>query len=69
MNLVNEIKINGGEFISKNNKRLNKYIEKDSNYIKNIEVNYHIKVEFKSDENISMNKMNVPNKVEYIKGD
>lgn len=104
VNIVNEIKINGGEFISINDqrlnqyseivlagshininsvpivqpyeikvigdlKKLNKYIEKDSHYIKNIEDNYPIKVEFKVDENISMKKMNVPNKLDYIKGD
>ncbi|MCR8746138.1 DUF881 domain-containing protein [Romboutsia lituseburensis] len=104
INLVNEIKINGGEFISINDQRLNqyseivlagshininsvpivqpyeikvignleklnKYIEKDSDYIKSIKSSYPIKVDFKVDENILMKKMNVPNKLEYIKGD
>lgn len=103
INLLNEIKINGGEFISINNQRINqyseivlagshininsvpiaqpyefkvigdtkkleKYIDKDSQYIKNIQNNYPIKVEKKFAKNIYMQKMSIPNKLRYIEG-
>lgn len=103
INLVNEIKINGGEFISINDQRINQYseivlagshininsvpiappyefkaigdtkklkeyINKDSQYIKNIQNNYPIKVEKKFEKNIYMKKINTPNKLRYIEG-
>jgi uncharacterized protein YlxW (UPF0749 family) len=49
--------------------KLYKYINKKNNYLTNIENNYPIKVEFKVDKNITLQKMNVPNKLEYIKGE
>lgn len=104
VNLVNEIKINGGIFISINEERINqysqivlagnhininsvpiaqpyeikvigakdklyKYVDKESNYLTSIEKNYPIKLQIKTDQNITMKKMNVPNKLEYIKGE
>lgn len=103
VNLINEIKINGGEFISINDQRINqyseivlagshininsvpiappyefkvigdtkkleKYIDKDSQYIKSIKNNYPLKIEKKIEKNISMEKMNIPNKLRYIEG-
>ncbi|WP_242824177.1 DUF881 domain-containing protein [[Clostridium] dakarense] len=103
INLINEIKINGGEFISINDQRINqyseivlagshininsvpiappyefkvigntqklkKYIDKDSQYIKNIKNSYPLKIEKKFEKNISMEKMNIPNKLRYIEG-
>ena len=104
VNLINEVKINGGTFISINGQRMNqyseivlagshinvnsvaiaqpyeikvigdadklyKYLDKESNYLRSIESNYPLKIEFKNDENITMNKINVPNKLKYIKGE
>lgn len=104
VNLINEVKINGGIFISINGQRMNqyseivlagnhininsvpiaqpyeievigdvdklyKYVDKENNYLRSIESNYPLKVEIKNNENITMNKMNVPNKLEYIKGE
>lgn len=103
INLINEIKINGGEFISINDQRINqyseivlagshininsvpiappyefkvigdtekleKYIDKDSQYIKSIKNSYPLKIEKKIEKNISMKKMNIPNKLRYIEG-
>ena len=104
VNLINEVKINGGVFISINGQRMNqyseivlagnhininsvpiaqpyeikiigdvdklyKYVDKENNYLRRIESNYPLKVEIKNDENITMNKINVPNKLKYIKGE
>ncbi len=104
VNLINEVKINGGAFISINGQRMNqyseivlagnhininsvpiaqpyeikvigdvdklyKYVDKESNYLRRIESNYPLKVELKNNENITMNKINVPNKLKYIKGE
>jgi uncharacterized protein YlxW (UPF0749 family) len=104
VNLINEVKINGGVFISINGQRMNqyseivlagnhininsipiaqpyeikvigyadklyKYVDKESNYLRRIENNYPLKIELKNDENITMNKINVPNKLKYIKGE
>jgi len=104
VNLINEVKINGGAFISINGQRMNqyseivlagnhininsvpiaqpyeikvigdveklyKYVDKESNYLRRIESNYPLKIEFKNNENITMNKINVPNKLKYIKGE
>lgn len=103
INLINEIKINGGEFISINGQRINqyseivlagshininsvpiappyefkvigdtekleKYINKDSQYMKNIKNSYPLKIEKKFEKNISMERMNIPNKLRYIEG-
>ena len=104
VNLINEVKINGGVFISINGQRMNqyseivlagnhininsvpiaqpyeikiigdvdklyKYVDKENNYLRRIESNYPLKIEIKNDENITMNKINVPNKLKYIKGE
>lgn len=104
VNLIDEIKINGGRFISINGERINQYsevvlagnhininsvpiaqpyeikiigdtdklyeyVDKENNYLKSIESNYPVKLEIDTDKNITMNKMNVPNKLEYIKGE
>ncbi|MEG1310719.1 MAG: DUF881 domain-containing protein [Romboutsia sp.] len=103
INLVNEIKLNGGKFISINNQRINQYseivlagshininsvaiappyefkvigdidklsnyIKKNSQYLKNIQNNYPIKVENKIEKEIHMQKINIPNKLKYIEG-
>ncbi|HSQ88777.1 DUF881 domain-containing protein [Romboutsia sp.] len=104
VNLINEVKVNGGVFISINEQRINqyseivlagshininsipiaqpyeikvigntyelyKYVDKESNYLRSIDNNYPIKLNLKVDENINMKRMNLPNKLEYIKGE
>ena len=102
INLVNELKINGGEFISINGQRINQYsaiilagshinvnsipiaqpyeikvigdidklssyVNKGNNYIDNIILNYPMKVEYKVEESINMPKIEIPNKLRYIR--
>ena len=102
INLVNELKINGGKFISINGQRINQYsaiilagshininsipivqpyeikaigdidklslyINEGNNYIDNIIMNYPMKVEYKVEESISMPKIEIPNKLRYIR--
>lgn len=102
INLLNELKVNGGEFISINEQRINQYSEivlagshininstpiaqpyeikvigdteklslylnERNNYLKNIIANYPMKVEYSIDEDISMPKIEVPNKLRYIR--
>ena len=102
INLVNELKINGGEFISINGQRINQYsaiilagshininstpiaqpyeikvigdtdklysyISKENNYIDNIIMNYPMKVEHKVEDSINMPKIEIPNKLRYIR--
>ena len=102
INLVNELKINGGEFISINGQRINQYssiilagnhininsipiaqpyeikvignidklslyLNDGSNYIDNIALNYPIKVEYKVEGSIDMPKIEIPNKLRYIR--
>lgn len=104
LNIVNEIKINGGEYISINNQRLNQYseislagshininstqiappyniniignidkltnyINKKNTYLDSIEQNYQLKVEIKIEKNITIEKMSIINKLEYIEGE
>lgn len=104
INVINEIKENGGFYISINEERINQYTEivlagnhininstpvappysikaigdinklskyasYESNYIKSIQLNYPIKVEIKIENNITMKKINLPNKLKYIEGD
>ncbi|QJA10034.1 DUF881 domain-containing protein [Romboutsia sp. CE17] len=102
INLVNNLKVNGGKYISINGQRLNQYseiilagshininsvpiaqpyevkvigdleklssyINENNNYIENIAENYPMKVEYKIEKNISLPKIEVPNKLKYIK--
>lgn len=102
INLVNELKINGGEFISINGQRINQYsaiilagshinvnsipiaqpyeikvigdidklssyVNEGNNYIDNIILNYPMKVEYKVEESINMPKIEIPNKLRYIR--
>lgn len=103
VNIINELKIQGAEYIAINGQRINQYseitlagshininstpiappyeikcigkslsieyINKGSNYIENMEKNYPLKLEIKVEENIELKKMNVPNKLKYIKGE
>lgn len=104
INIVNEVKVNGGKHILINGQRINQYseivlagnhininsipvappyeikaigdidklsvyINKGSDYIENIQKNHPIKLELKIDNNISMDKMNIPNKLKYMKGE
>lgn len=104
VNVVNEIKENGGAYISINEERINqyteivlagnhininstpiappynikvigdmdklsKYISEESDYLKSIQLNYPINVEIKTEENITMKKMNLPNKLKNIEGE
>ena len=104
VNIVNEIKENGGVYIAINEERINqyteivlagshininsipiappynitvigdmdklsKYIKEESEYLKSIQINYPIKVDMKYEENITMKKMNLPNKLKYIEGE
>lgn len=45
----------------------NVYLEKSDNYIDNIQSNYPIKVDIKLEKNLALKKLNVPNKLKYIK--
>ena len=102
INLVNNLKVNWGKYISINGQRLNQYseiilagshininsvpiaqpyevkvlgdleklssyINENNNYIENIAENYPMKVEYKIEKNISLPKIEVPNKLKYIK--
>lgn len=102
INLVNELKINGGKFISINGQRINQYsaiilagshinvnsipiaqpyeikvigdidelssyVNEGNNYIDNIILNYPMKVEYKVEESINMPKIEIPNKLRYIR--
>ena len=100
INLVNELKVNGGKFISINGQRINQYsaiilagshinvnsiaqpyeikvigdidklssyVNKGNNYIDNIILNYPMKVEYKVEESINMPKIEIPNKLRYIR--
>lgn len=104
INILNEIKINGGKHISINGQRINQYseivlagnhininslpvappyeikvigdidklsvyIKKGSDYLESIQKNHPLKLELKIDNNISMEKMSVPNKLKYMKGE
>ena len=104
LNIVNEIKVNGGEYISINNQRLNQYseislagshininstpiaqpyninvigdideltdyINKKNTYLDSIGKNYQLKVETKIEKNITIEKMSIINKLEYIEGE
>lgn len=104
LNVVNEIKINGGEYISINNQRLNQYseislagnhininstpiaqpyninvigdidkltdyINKKNTYLESIGNNYQLKVETKIEKNITIEKLNIINKLENIEGE
>lgn len=104
LNVVNEIKINGGEYISINNQRLNQYseislagnhininstpiaqpyninvigdidkltdyINKKNTYLDSIGNNYQLKVETKIEKNITIEKLNIINKLENIEGE
>ena len=102
INLVNELKINGGKFISINGQRINQYsaiilagshinvnsipiaqpyeikvigdidnlssyVNEGNNYIDNIILNYPMKVEYKVEDSINMPKIEIPNKLRYIR--
>lgn len=102
INLVNELKVNGGKFISINGQRINQYsaiilagshinvnsipiaqpyeikvigdidklssyVNEGNNYIDNIILNYPMKVEYKVEESINMPKIEIPNKLRYIR--
>lgn len=102
INLVNELKVNGGKFISINGQRINQYsaiilagshinvnsipiaqpyeikvigdidklssyVNEGNNYIDNIVLNYPMKVEYKVEESINMPKIEIPNKLRYIR--
>lgn len=104
LNIVNEIKVNGGEYISINNQRVNQYseislagshininsipiappyninaigdidklinyINKGNTYLDGIGKNYQLKVETKIEKNITIEKMSIINKLEYIEGE
>lgn len=104
INIINEVKLNGGKFISINGQRINhyseiilagnhinvnstpiappydiktigdfdklsNYIDKESEYLKSIQINYPIKLEMKIEKSITMKKMNISNKLEHIKGE
>lgn len=104
LNIVNEIKINGGEYISINNQRLNQYseislagshininstpiaqpyriniigninkltdyINKKNTYLDSIKDNYQLKVETKIEKNITIEKLDIINKLKYVEGE
>lgn len=104
LNVVNEIKVNGGEYISINNQRLNQYseislagnhininstpiaqpyninvigdvdkltdyINKKNTYLDSIGNNYQLRVETKIEKNITIEKLNIINKLENIEGE
>ena len=104
LNIVNEIKVNGGEYVSINNQRLNQYseislagnhininstpiaqpyninvigdvdkltdyINKKNTYLESIRNNYQLKVETKIEKNITIEKLNIINKLENIEGE
>lgn len=104
LNIVNEIKVNGGEYISINNQRLNQYseislagnhininstpiaqpyninvigdideltdyINKKNTYLDSIGNNYQLRVETKIEKNITIEKLNIINKLENIEGE
>ena len=104
LNIVNEIKVNGGKYISINNQRLNQYseislagshininstpiappyniniigdvdrltdyINKGNTYLDSIEQNYQLKVETKIEKNITIEKLSIINKLEYMEGE
>lgn len=47
--------------------KLTSYLNENNNYIENIIINYPIKVEYKINESISIPKIEIPNKLRYIK--
>lgn len=49
--------------------KLSNYVDKESTYLNSIEVNYPIKLEMKIEKNIQLEKMNLPNKLDYIEGE
>ncbi len=104
LNIVNEIKVNGGKYISINNQRLNQYseislagshininstpiappyninvigkvdkltdyINKEDTYLDSIGQNYKLKVETKIEKNITIEKLSIINKLEYMEGE
>ena len=104
LNIVNEIKVNGGEYVSINNQRLNQYseislagnhininstpiaqpyninvigdvdkltdyINKKNTYLDSIGNNYELRVETKIEKNITIEKLNIINKLENIEGE
>ncbi len=104
LNIVNEIKVNGGEYVSINNQRLNQYseislagnhininstpiaqpyninvigdvdkltdyINKKNTYLDSIGNNYQLRVETKIEKNITIEKLNIINKLENIEGE
>ena len=104
LNVVNEIKVNGGEYVSINNQRLNQYseislagnhininstpiaqpyninvigdvdkltdyINKKNTYLDSIGNNYQLRVETKIEKNITIEKLNIINKLENIEGE
>ncbi len=48
--------------------KLSRYVIKDSEYIESIKKNYPIKIYMKTEDNININKINIPNKLKYIGG-
>lgn len=49
--------------------RLLTYVEKESSYLKSIQDNYPIKLEMKVEKDIQLNKIRLPNKLNYIEGE
>ena len=101
LNIVNDLKLNGAEFIAINNQRMNQYSEislagnhininstpiappynisvigdiekltnymnKENTYIDSLGNNYQLKVEYKIEENMTIEKMSIINKLEYM---
>lgn len=102
--LINELKVNGAEFISINNQRINQYSEislagshininstpiaqpynisvigdlnklnnyiiKKSTYLSSMDKNYDLKVNYKIEKKLSIEKMSIINKLYYIEGE
>lgn len=98
INIVNEVKLNGGKFIAINGQRINhyseivlagnhinvnstpiappydikiigdleklyNYMDKESVYLKSIQINYPIKLEMKIEKSITMKRMNISDKL------
>lgn len=49
--------------------KLSSYIDKGSKYLDSVQSTYPMKISIKAEENISMKKLKIPNKLKYIKGD
>lgn len=45
------------------------YVDNESDYVRSMQKNYPLKIEIKSKDDIELEKMNVPNKLKYIKGE